>query len=161
MGKEGLDKMGHKIVKKKELIVLCGTSNCGKSTYAKKLKGYALINSDTIRLHLTGTTALGEREGEVWGLFNALKLDSKKKGENVILDACHISSQARWHALQDMDEYYKICVLFDVRLKTVKKRCGMRWAIEMWRDFQEVKPTKADLLYEGFDEVRIIREGER
>jgi len=140
----------------KELIVLCGTSHCGKSTYAAKLRGYNVINSDTIRYNLTGSNGLGSSDGKVWDLFNRLKLECIEKGENIVLDACHITPQARWHALQNADGYKTICVLFDVKLNTVKSRCKEKWATEMWRTFSKTKPTKSDLLDEGFDEVIIV-----
>lgn len=144
--------------KKKEIIVMCGTSHCGKSTYTRQFKGYALINSDTIRMNLTGTTQLGEKEEAVWRVFNELKLDSVKKKENIILDACHITPQSRWHALQGVDGYKKVCVLFIVKLKTIKERCKEKWAEDMWRSFKKVRPTREQLITEGFDEVVIIKE---
>jgi len=146
--------------KKKEIIVLCGSSHCRKTYYRKPLENlYTVINTDTIRLRLTKDTHLNsKKEPRVWEIFEDLKQISIKHGENIILDACHITPQARWHALRVPCDYKKICVLFHSKLKTIKSRCKEKWAVDMWRAFKRNKPTKAELLLEGFDEVREIRE---
>ena len=143
----------------KIIIVLCGTSKSGKTTYRNSIKNkYTIINSDTIRLQLTGTTALTNKENEVWSIFNSQKKLALSKEENIILDACHITPQARWHAIQDTNGYIKICILFDISLKTIKERTKEKWAIDMWKIFNRSKPNKIELLREGFDKVVIIKD---
>ena len=44
--------------------------------------------------------------------------------QNVVLDACHMSKEARWHSLQGPNTYHrKICVVFDLPLQTIRERC--------------------------------------
>jgi len=146
--------------KMRKFIVLCGPSHCGKSSYAKKAgANYAVISSDIIRNNLTGKTKLSEREDEVWRMFSKCKNEALIDRRNIILDACHITPQARWHALRGVGaEYQKICVLFNVKLKTIISRNGgQEWVKEMWQDFQDRRITKQKLLGEGFNKVKIAK----
>ena len=145
--------------KKKEIIVMCGPSNCGKSTYIRSLPfKYTVINSDTIRLKCNGSTKLGSNEATIWSIFHKHKMLALKRGENIILDACHISHEARWHSLNLVPKRYKkICVIFNVKLKTVKSRCNKSWAISMWQEFKRNKPSTQELLYYGFNKVVKIK----
>ena len=78
----------------------------------------------------------------------------------MVLDACHMSERARWHALQGPNAgHRRICIVFDVPLGTVRARCTrrgrlpLREAERMWRAFQQVKPTADELRAEGYDAV--------
>jgi len=87
-----------------------------------------------------------------------------KQGRNVILDACHISERARCHPLQSVNaNYRKICVVFDLDLRTVRERClkekrvSLKEVERMWKAFQDTKPSTEELKLQGFDEVYFIR----
>jgi len=93
-----------------------------------------------------------------------MKLKALEKGRSVVLDACHMSQRARWHSLQGANAgHWKVCVLFDVPLKTVLARCRKTGRLppeeveRMWRAFQADKPTPTDLKREGYDEVLVVR----
>src|SRR4030043_313088 len=145
---------------RKTLTVLCGPSRSGKSFYAQELKrkySATVISSDVIREKLTGRLEPGDGEADVWDMFDFLKCRALVENDHVVLDACHITPQARWHALKDANGCRKICVLFDIPLAIVLKRNKQDWARKMWQDFQVAKPTKKQLLSEGFDEVKIVK----
>jgi hypothetical protein len=81
-------------------------------------------------------------------------------GRNVILDACHISGLARWHALQGPNQQHrKICVVFDLPFRTIRKRClrekrvSLKEVRRMWQAFQHSKPSPKELKLQGFDAV--------
>jgi protein phosphatase len=107
------------------LIVLCGPSHAGKTTFARKLRdSFVVINPDKIRKRLCVDFGDPEREAEVWGIYESMKCEALKEGRNVVLDACHISKRARWHSLQGPNAHHrKICVVFDLPLRTIRERC--------------------------------------
>jgi len=147
------------------IVVLCGPSHSGKSTFARRFaNGFTIINSDDVRKSLTGNPELSEHEGSVWAEFSARKHIALRAAQNIILDACHLSSKARQHALEDVDDTYrKICIVFDCSFHVIKKRClrerrmSLAVAREIWNRFK--KPTLQQLLQEGFDEVYFISTG--
>jgi hypothetical protein len=83
-----------------------------------------------------------------------------KGGRNVVLDACHITEKARWHALQGTNDHHrKICVVFDLPWQTIRKRClsekrvSLKEVERMWQAFQHSKPSPNELKMQGFDAV--------
>jgi len=147
------------------LVVLCGPSHSGKSTFAGTLRGqFVVINSDTVRQRATGVPAPSRDEEAVWRTFEYLKRQALERGRNVVLDACHMSRRARWHSLQGPNAgHRKVCVLFDLPLETVLARCRKTARLppqeveRMWRAFQTMKPAPSELRREGYDEVHVLR----
>jgi hypothetical protein len=89
-----------------------------------------------------------------------MKRKALEKGCNVVLDACHITEKARWHALQGPNSNYKkICVVFDLPLRVVRERClcekrvSLKEVERMWQAFQHSKPSPEGLKLQGFDAV--------
>lgn len=148
------------------LVVLCGPSHAGKSTFARKLRDrFVVINPDKIRKRLCVDFGDPEREAEVWGIYESMKCEALKEGRNVVLDACHMSTRARWHSLQGPNAHHrKICVVFDLPFRTIRqrwlkdKRMPLKKVERMWRDFQKSKPTPEELRSQGFDEVYFVKE---
>jgi predicted kinase len=96
----------------------------------------------------------------IWEAFESEKRKALREGRNVVLDACHMSRNARRHALQGPNaRHRKVCVVFDVPLSAIRKRCVQarrlsgNEAERMWRAFQACKPTAPELRREGFEEV--------
>ena len=148
------------------LVVLCGPSHAGKSTFAARFcKGFTVVSSEQIRRRLTGSASWSPREEEIWKTFESEKRRALREGRGVVLDACHITKRARWHALQGPNERHrKVCVVFDLPLATILQRCArdrrlsLEEAERMWRAFQACKLTTAELKRERFDEVLWVRE---
>ena len=152
------------------LLVLCGPSHAGKTTFAGRLyrsgRRFTVISPDNIRQRLHVRFGDPEHEGEVWDIYESMKCKALSEGQNVILDACHISKQARRHGLQGPNaSHRRICVVFDLPLRTVRERCikekrvSLQEVERMWRSFQKSKPTLKGLKAEGFDEAYFVTEG--
>lgn len=147
-----------------KLIVLCGPTHSGKSSFAGELKDFVIVNSDSIRKEITGEYKLSDQEGLVWETFSARKSDELKNKRDIVLDACHMSSKARWHALQGADnDYRKICIVFDLPERVIERRCirenriSLGIAKGMWKSFQKSKPSEEKLKKEGFDDVYFVK----
>lgn len=150
------------------LIVLCGPSHVGKTTFARRLseisENFAIISPDEIRKRLSVSFGYPKHEGKVWDIYESMKCKALKAGRNVVLDACHITKKARWHALQRPNTHHrKICVVFDLPFRTVRERCvkekrvSLKEVERMWQTFQHSKPALEELRLQGFDEVYFIR----
>jgi len=147
--------------KKPIIVVLCGPSHAGKTGFAKRLhKCFKVISSDQIRVELTSCFEQSGSELRVWKVFEAMKRQALKQGDSIILDACHISEQARWHSLQGADgRHTKICIIFDFPWRAIKqrwvreRRVPLKKVRRMWEDFQRRKPTIEELKQLGFDGV--------
>lgn len=145
------------------LIVLCGPSHAGKSTFAQALKSqgnFQVISSDEIRKQITGKISNFKHETEVWEAFQEAKRQALTKGHNVVLDACHISKEARRHSLEEIDSSYtKICLIFETPWQTIRDRClgekriPLQRAREIWDRFQQCRPSDTELRILSFDEV--------
>ncbi len=148
------------------LVVLCGPTHAGKTTFARRLRRcFRIVSSDDIRKEFAGCFNHAETEARVWKVFDAMKRQWLREGHNVILDACHMSEQARWHALQGPNmQHSKICVVFDLPLRTIRTRCSktkrlpLSEAQRMWKEFRRSRPTTKELRKLGFDRVHFIKQ---
>ena len=146
------------------LLVLCGPSHAGKSTFAARhCSGFVVVSSDRIRRGLGTRFGDVQCEPSVWEAFDRLKREALGAGRNVVLDACHLSPEARWHSVQGPNRRHRrVFVLFDVPLATVLARCRRTGRLppdeaeRMWRAFQVSRPTAGELRRLGFDEVHVV-----
>lgn len=149
---------------KPELIVLCGPSHSGKSSFAHQLPGsFRIVNSDRIRRQLTSNSACSKHEPEVWKEFNSRKCKAFKEGRDVILDACHMSKSARRHSVEGpCSRYRKGCIVFDLPLSIIRSRCfetkrlSLKVVKRIWDEFQKTKPAAEELKALGFDYALFI-----
>jgi len=152
------------VCRKPVLVVLCGPSHAGKTTFANRLsksgENIAVISPDKIRKQMSIGFQDSRYESRVWDIYESMKRKALEKGCNVVLDACHISKRARWHALQGPNQHHrKICVVFDLPLRILMERCNKEKKVpskevrRMWQAFQHSKPNPNELKLQSFDEV--------
>ena len=150
------------------LVVLCGPSHAGKSTFGTRLArlsdNVAVVSPDDIRRRLGVGFGDPEREPVIWKLYESAKCRALQQGRHVVLDACHLSEQARWHALQGPNRRHrKACVMFDVPWRIVRqralrtKRVPLGEVKRMWDAFRACKPAPDGLRRLGFDDVHVVR----
>jgi predicted kinase len=147
------------------LVVLCVPSHAGKTTFTRRLgRRFTVVSSEEIRKELVGCFEPAECEAKVWEVFEAMKKQALKQGNDIVLDACHMSKKARRHSLEGSNNSHrKVCVVFDLPLRAVRKRClrerrlPLMEAERMWKAFQGEKPKIRSLKRLGFDEVYFLR----
>lgn len=148
-----------------KLVVPCGPSHTGKSTFADKVAGvFTVVSSEGIRQRLGVDFDRSRVEPAVWSAFRNEKSAALRAERNLVLDACHLSTEARWHSVRGAGSRYgKLLVLFDVPLEVVLARCSatrrlpLEEAKRMWRVFEQNKPTRPELETLGFDWVYVLQ----
>lgn len=97
--------------KKPTFTMMVGLPGSGKSTYAEKVKGAVICSSDAIREELTGDINSQEKNGEVFKILHQRVKENLRSGNDVIYDACNISSKRRKAFLDELKhiECEKVC----------------------------------------------------
>ncbi len=147
-----------------KLVVLCGPSHAGKSSFADILSGtFTVVSSDAIRQRLGRRCVPHRREPAVWKAFDNAKRAAFRGGHDVVLDSCHLSRQARRHAAEMVPEGYdKRFVLFSPSLKqvmarrSVTRRLSPQEAERLWWVFKTNKPTRRELESLGFEQIYVM-----
>lgn len=98
-----------------ELMVMCGLSGSGKSTWAEreaKQWGYEIVSSDDIRAEL-GDVNDQSRNNEVFQIFYQRIKDHLKAGHHVIADATFLTIKERRRILEEVKgiKCYKSCTI--------------------------------------------------
>ena len=148
-----------------KLIMLIGIQGSGKTTYSKELsKEYnaEVVSTDKVRQIYHGIV-----ESEVFPTVYKLCAEKLKEGNNVILDATHITPKVRKRTFDALDqyevEYEKIAVYLDTPVEECVRRVDIRnknpeelfIPLEVIESYGKnlIVPTKE----EGFSEIYIIK----
>lgn len=148
-----------------KLIMLIGIQGSGKTTYSKELsKEY---NAEVVSTDKVRQTYPGIVESEVFPTVYKLCAEKLKEGNNVILDATHITPKVRKRTFDALDqyevEYKKIAFYLDTPVEECIKRVDIRnknpeelfIPLEVIESYGKnlIAPTKE----EGFSEIYIIK----
>jgi predicted kinase len=148
-----------------KLVVLCGPSHAGKTTFADKLAGaFTVVSAEQIRQRLGLGFDRSRSEDAVWRAFEQEKRAALHLRKNVVLDACHMSPEALRHAVRGVGKRYaRTLVLFNTPLEAVLARCSASGRVSqeeaerMWWAFRRSKPTRRELEALGFDWAFVLR----
>ena len=140
------------------LYILCGSSGCGKTTWAREFikekretQEIRYVSRDEIRFEMLGEDEdYFAHEKEVFARFVLYLTETLKEGIDVIADATHLNEFSRRKLTQAIDmrfqNYEIVYVTFDVDVDTCvarnENRTGRRYVPEniirnMCRDFHE------------------------
>ena len=146
---------------KPTMVMMCGLSASGKSTYAKELSekiDAVVLSSDTLRLEMFGDETDQNHNQQVFQELHTRVKKHLRAGRNVIYDATNISSKRRRAFLNEPKKIdcIKNCVImatpYEQCLKNNRNRARQvpEWVIEkMYRKWQTPHT------FEGFDKIDI------
>lgn len=153
-----------------KFIMLCGLPGSGKSTLARSAlftegNGTVYLNSDDIREELFGSKNHQKEAWRVSGLMLVRTENALRNGNDVIYDACNLSSKRRIRLLEALKNFdcQKECIIcaapYDVCIKricTSTNKSARRIITRMYKCFN----TPA--YFEGWDRISIYySEGSR
>lgn len=145
-----------------ELMVMCGLSGSGKSTWAEreaKQWGYEIVSSDDIRAEL-GDVNDQSRNNEVFQIFYQRIKDHLKLGHHVIADATFLTIKERRRILEEVKDIrcYKTCTIkaipFEKCLENNKSRDRQVPETVIYRQRAKFQVPFEE---EGWDEITVSR----
>lgn len=148
-----------------KLIMLIGIQGSGKTTHSKILSeeyNAKVVSTDRVR-----QTYVGIEESEVFPTVYRLCKEELKSGNNVILDATHITPKVRKRSFDALDQYdvqyEKVAYYFDTPVEECIRRVAIRnedpnelkLPLEVIESYGKnlIPPSKE----EGFDEIHHIK----
>jgi predicted kinase len=144
------------------LAVMIGISGSGKSTYANGLKtslGAQLVETDAIRLELTGDAEDQSQNGRVFAIAKKRVSDYLSQGKNTVIDATSLNIKDRkdWIDIGKANNAEVRAYFIDTPVSVCKSQNNKRerkvpeWVIDKQAS-KLFPPTKS----EGFDSVTTI-----
>jgi len=144
------------------LAVMIGISGSGKSTYANGLKtslNAQLVETDAIRLELTGNAEDQSQNGRVFDVAKKRVNDILEQGKNAIIDATSLTLRDRkdWIDIGKKNNAEVRAYFIDTPISVCKSQNNKRdrkvpeWVIDRQAS-KLYAPTKS----EGFDSVTVI-----
>lgn len=144
------------------LAVMIGISGSGKSTYANGLKtslGAQLVETDAIRMELTGNAEDQSQNGRVFAVAKKRVSDYLSQGRNTIIDATSLNAKDRkdWIEIGKSNNAEIRAYFIDTPISVCKSQNSKRvrkvpeWVIDKQAS-KLFAPTKS----EGFDSVTVV-----
>ena len=141
-----------------KLIILCGLSASGKSSYAKTLKDAVIVSSDDIREELS-YRADQSQNGKVFRIFHS-RIDSLlKESKTVVADATNLTMKSR-RPLIDIGKRNKARIECHLLLKQIDKCVAddskREYSVGYKVISKQVRRFEVPFYEEGFDEIKLI-----
>lgn len=149
---------------KNTFIMMVGLPGSGKSTYAQYLArsfNTKIISSDAIRQECFGNEEFQGENKAVFEILHARVTGALSHGENVIYDATNINYKKRMAFLQQIKsiDCFKICYFMATPYETCLKQNKLRERVVPEEAIERMyKNIYIPQMYEGWDEIQIIRE---
>ena len=143
-----------------KLIVLCGLSASGKSSYAKTIKDAIIVSSDDIREELS-YRADQSQNGKVFKIFHSRVDNLLKEGKTVVADATNLTMKSR-RPIIDIDKRNHVEIECHLLLKQIHN-CIMddskrNYSVGYKVISKQVKRFEVPFYEEGFDSIKLIGE---
>lgn len=143
-----------------KLVILCGLSSSGKSSYAKTLEDAVIVSSDDIRAELS-YRADQSQNGKVFRIFHS-RIDSLlKEGKTVVADATNITMKSR-RPLIDIGKRNKARIECHLLLKQIDKCVAddskREYSVGHKVIVKQAKRFEVPFYEEGIDEIKLIGE---
>ncbi len=152
--------------RKNKFYMLVGLPGSGKSSVAMTMIDAAeedikpiWISSDCIRKELFGSESVQEEPNKVFDLMRKRTLEALKSGNDVIYDACNISSKHRRAFLQNLKKVdcEKVCIVVATPYAICLKRNNMRSRVVSDKVIERMyKNWTTPAFFEGWDSMKII-----
>lgn len=144
------------------LAVMVGISGSGKSTYAHGLKtslNAQLVETDAIRLELTGNAEDQSQNGRVFGIAKRRVADYLSQGKNTIIDATSLSIKDRkdWVEIAKTNNAEVRAYFIDSPIDVAKAQNAKRSRkVPEWVIDRQASKLQAPTKSEGFDSVTVV-----
>ena len=143
-----------------QLIMLCGISGNGKSTYAHTLgKEYKIHSSDKLREEILGDVDCQDRNNELFEELHNRVIFDLKEGRSVIYDATNINMRRRIYFLTKLKgiECERKIIYFNNSLDLCKARDFNRERkVGNTVIDKQYKSLKIPQYYEGWDSIEVV-----
>jgi len=144
------------------LAVMIGISGSGKSTYANGLKtsiNAELVETDAIRLELTGNAEDQSQNGRVFEVAKKRVNDILEQGKNAIIDATSLTLRDRkdWIEIGKKNNAEVRAYFIDTPISVCKSQNNKRQRkVPEWVIDRQASKLYAPTKSEGFDSVTVI-----
>jgi predicted kinase len=144
------------------LAVMIGISGSGKSTYANGLKtsiNAELVETDAIRLELTGNAEDQSQNGRVFEVAKKRVNDILEQGKNAIIDATSLTLRDRkdWIEIGKKNNAEVRAYFIDTPISICKSQNNKRQRkVPEWVIDRQASKLYAPTKSEGFDSVTVI-----
>lgn len=143
-----------------KLIILCGLSASGKSSYAKTIEDAVIVSSDDIRAELS-YRADQSQNGKVFRIFHSRVDALLKEGKTVVADATNLTMKAR-RPIIDIGKRNHVEIECHLLLKQVYKcvtdDSKRNYSVGYKVISKQVKRFEVPFYEEGFDNIKLIGE---
>jgi predicted kinase len=144
------------------LAVMIGISGSGKSTYANGLKtsiNAELVETDAIRLELTGNAEDQSQNGRVFEVAKKRVNDILEQGKNAIIDATSLTLRDRkdWIEIGKNNNAEVRAYFIDTPVSICKSQNNKRQRkVPEWVIDRQASKLYAPTKSEGFDSVTVV-----
>ena len=140
------------------LIILCGPSSSGKSTFAQKhFLPTEVISSDYCRALVSDDENSLDATDDAFELLHYIAAKRLKRNKRVVIDATNVRAEGRRQLLKLAKEYHVLpaIIAFDIEKKILKQRHKERADRDfhesiIWKQYRNFKESLRKFKKEGF-----------
>lgn len=145
-----------------ELIMMCGISGSGKSTFAMRYaltRSAIIYSSDSIREEIYGDKNCQKNPGRVFDILHQRVIKALSQGFDVVYDATNLSCKRRMNFLKTIAhiDCKKTCVVVVTTPEDIEERMKLRERkVPMEVVHKQLCQFQCPNYYEGWDKIEIV-----